>query len=136
MEDAAPQASSEIQRGEVPKVTVKEVSNALPILKAKVVVDVLVGRGEADELLREETAEVLPHVLQERVGCHQRGQAVLVHGRPEATHPGEQRFWGDRGMSQTTDTATRSTGGCPMLTHDRVLPQLGYPAPLTYLALG
>lgn len=64
-ETLAPQDLSEIQGGQVPKVTVEEVSDALTLLKAKVVVEGLVGWGEADELLRQEPGEVLPHMLQE-----------------------------------------------------------------------
>lgn len=91
---------SEIQGCEVPKVTVEEVSDALALIQAKVIVEGLVRRGQADELLGEEAGEVLPHLFQERVGSHQWRQALLVHRDPQASHPGQQRFWGDGGALQ------------------------------------
>lgn len=55
---------SEIQRSQIPKVTVKEISDAFTLLKAKVVVKGLVGWGNADELSREERREVFSTMLQ------------------------------------------------------------------------
>lgn len=60
-----PRLLSEIQRGQIPKVTVKEISDAFTLFKAKVVVEGLVGWGKADELPREERREVFSTVLQE-----------------------------------------------------------------------
>lgn len=60
-----PRLLSEIQRGQIPKVTVKEISDAFTLLKAKVVVKGLVGWGKADELPREERREVFSTMLQE-----------------------------------------------------------------------
>lgn len=56
---------SEIQRGQIPKVTVKEISDAFTLLKAKVVVKGLMGWGKADELPGEERREVFSTLLQE-----------------------------------------------------------------------
>lgn len=60
-----PRLPSEIQRGQIPKVTVKEISDAFTLLKAKVVVKGLMGWGKADELPREERREVFSTMLQE-----------------------------------------------------------------------
>lgn len=60
-----PRLLSEIQRGQVPKVTVKEISNALTLLETKVIVNGLMGWGKADELPREEPREVFFNMLQE-----------------------------------------------------------------------
>lgn len=55
---------SEIQRGQVPKVTVKEISDALSLLETEVVVEGLVGWGKADELSGEEASQVFPSMFQ------------------------------------------------------------------------
>jgi len=70
--------ASEVQGREVPEVAVEELADALALLQAEVVVLAL-WRRQVDELVRQETREVLPALLQEGVHGGQRREAHLLH---------------------------------------------------------
>lgn len=88
--------ASEVQGREVPKVTVKELADALALLQAEVVV-LCLRRRQVDELIRQETRKILPALVQEGVHGGQWRQARLLHralaGQP--ARPRQQRLCGD-----------------------------------------
>lgn len=87
--------ASEVQGGEVPKVAVKELADALALLQPKVIV-LCLWRRQVDELIGQETSQVLPALLQQDVHGGQWRQAHLLLRAltGQRARPWQQRFCG------------------------------------------